>query len=61
MSAFIVLLETLSIRLEKQGEDAKKKADKEKFRVQREKLNMLGRVVYPSILLAGFGGRILRL
>lgn len=51
MSALMVLLETLSIRFEKRGEDAKKKADKLAFQKQREDLNRIGRVVYPSILL----------
>jgi ABC-type glycerol-3-phosphate transport system substrate-binding protein len=58
MSALMVLLETLSIRLEKRGEDEKKKADKEIIKNQRETLNMLGRLIYPAILLfvliAGF-------
>ena len=58
MSALIVLLETISVRYEKRGEDAKKKAEKETFEQKREQLNMLGRVIYPSILLvtiaAGF-------
>jgi len=58
MSALIVLLETLSIRLEKAGEDVKKKADKAKFQKKREDLNMIGRIIYPSILIivlvAGF-------
>ena len=52
MSALIVLLETLGIRLEKKGEDARKKADKERFQKQREDLNMIGRFIYPSILVA---------
>ena len=52
MSALIVLLETLSIRYEKFGDDAKKKAEKEYFQKQREKLNMIGRLAYPVILLA---------
>lgn len=51
MSALIVLLETLSIRYEKFGEDAKKKAEKMYFESQREKLNMIGRLIYPAILL----------
>jgi raffinose/stachyose/melibiose transport system substrate-binding protein len=51
MSALIVLLETLSIRYEKMGEDAKKKADKELYANKREQLNMLGRLIYPAILL----------
>ena len=55
MSALIVLLETLSIRLEKKGEDAKKKADKEKFKNQREDLNMLGRILFPAILIIVIG------
>ena len=52
MSALIVLLETLSIRIEKQGEDAKKKPDKESFKKKREQLNTIGRLVYPAILSA---------
>lgn len=51
MSALIVLLETLSIRYEKFGEDAKKKVEKAYFESQREKLNMIGRMIYPAILL----------
>ena len=51
MSALIVLFETLSIRYEKLGEDAKKKAEKAYFESQREKLNMIGRLVYPAILV----------
>ncbi|HSO12483.1 MAG TPA: extracellular solute-binding protein [Anaerolineales bacterium] len=58
MSALIVLLETLSIRYEKFGEDAKKEAEKDYFEAQREKLNMIGRSIYPTVLLfvlvAGF-------
>ncbi|HXQ35004.1 MAG TPA: extracellular solute-binding protein, partial [Anaerolineales bacterium] len=55
MSALIVLLETLSIRLEKRGEDEKKKADKDKFKNQRENLNMLGRFIFPAILIVVIG------
>jgi raffinose/stachyose/melibiose transport system substrate-binding protein len=51
MSALIVLLETLSIRYEKIGEDAKKKADKQMYEDKRERLNTLGRIIYPVILL----------
>jgi len=50
MSALIVLLETLSIRLEKQGEDTERDEEKQKFQKRREELNMLGRVLYPAIL-----------
>lgn len=50
MSALIVLLETISIRIEKAGEEAKKKADKAKYQKRREDLNMVGRIIYPSIL-----------
>ncbi len=56
MSALIVLLETLSIRLEKQGEDAKKKADKVNFQKRREELNTIGRLIYPTILLLVLAG-----
>jgi raffinose/stachyose/melibiose transport system substrate-binding protein len=51
MSALIVLLETLSIRLEKHGEDAKEEAKKEAYQKQRERLNMMGRFAYPAILV----------
>jgi len=51
MSALIVLLETLSIRYEKISEEAKKKAEKAHFESQRIRLNTIGRLVYPSILL----------
>lgn len=58
MSALIVLLETLSTRYEKMGEDARKKADKLSFHKKREQLDLLGRIIYPSILVfviaAGF-------
>jgi len=55
MSALIVLLETLSTRYEKMGEDAKKKADKLGFHKKREQLDLLGRIIYPSILLFAIG------
>ena len=51
MSALIVLLETLSTRYEKMGEDAKKKAEKLSFHHKREQLDLLGRIIYPSILV----------
>jgi len=51
MSALIVLLETLSIRYEKSGEDSEKESEKQYFKTQREKLNTFGRLVYPVILL----------
>ena len=50
MSALIVLLETLSSRLEKMGEATRKKADKARYEDQRERLNMMGRLIYPAIL-----------
>ena len=50
MSALIVLFETLSSRLEKLGEEARKKADKERYEDQRVRLNMIGRLIYPAIL-----------
>lgn len=55
MSALIVLLETVSIRLETKGETLRKKAEKEKIEKQREALNMIGRFVYPMILLSVLG------
>ncbi len=55
MSALIVLLETLSSRLEKQIEEKKKKADKKKLTDQRHDLDMFGRILYPTILLATLG------
>ena len=55
MSALIVLLETLSTRYEKMGEEARKKADKLNFHKKREQLDLLGRVVYPSILIFVIG------
>ena len=52
MSALIVLLETLSSRLEKKAEEAKKKSVKAELQNQRHRWDMFGRVVYPSILFA---------
>ncbi|NWG07889.1 MAG: extracellular solute-binding protein [Chloroflexi bacterium] len=51
MSALIVLLETLSIRLDSKSQEAKSKADKQAIQEQRERLNMIGRFAYPAILL----------
>ena len=50
MSAMIVFLETLSIRLEKKGEEAKKKADRQAVLDNRERLNLVGRYAFPAIL-----------
>ncbi len=50
MSALIVLLETLSIRLEKQSEETEDKDLQQKHAATRQKLNLTGRIVYPSIL-----------
>jgi branched-chain amino acid transport system substrate-binding protein len=65
MSALIVLLETLSIRYEKFGEDAETETEKKHYEVQRVKLNTVGRFIYPIILslvfIAGvlvYNGRI---
>jgi raffinose/stachyose/melibiose transport system substrate-binding protein len=55
MSALIVLLETLSTRYEKMSEDAKKKADKLGFHKKREQLDLLGRIIYPTILFFVIG------
>jgi len=58
MSALIVLLETLIIRYEKFAEEAMKKTDKAHFNNQRQKLNTIGRLIYPAIMsfifLAGY-------
>ena len=54
MSALIVLLETLSIRYEKFGEDAEKESEKELYESKRERLNTVGRLIYPAILLVVF-------
>jgi len=51
MSALIVLLETLSSRFEKLMEEAKKKADRLKFQTKRHDLDMLGRIIYPTIMV----------
>ncbi len=52
MCTLIVLLETLSSRYGKTAEDAKKKADKTRLEQTRHTLDMIGRILYPSILLA---------
>ena len=59
MSALIVLLETLSIRYEKFGEDEKKESEKEYYETQRVRLNTIGRIIYPAILLIVFIAGIL--
>ena len=51
MSALIVLLETLSTRLEKMGDETRKKTEKARYEDQRERLNMMGRLIYPAILV----------
>lgn len=55
MSALIVLLETISIRLERKVEMAHKKAERDKYEMQREKLNLIGKIVYPIVLLGVLG------
>ena len=50
MSALIVLLETVSIRMEKSGAEAKRKVEKIRIEQYRHNLDMVGRIVYPSIL-----------
>lgn len=50
LSVLIIVLETLSIRLEKRGEDETDEKVKEKIQKQREQLNLIGRVSYPIIL-----------
>jgi len=58
ISALIVLLETLSIRLEKISESATEEKLKAKYEQTRQTLNVIGRIVYPTILLSvlGLGG-----
>jgi raffinose/stachyose/melibiose transport system substrate-binding protein len=55
MSALIVLLETISIRLEKQSETQRSRRRKQALHAQRERLSLAGRIVYPTILLAVIG------
>ncbi len=52
MSALIVLLETLSSRLEKGMENTKRRSEKAVLQTRRHRLDMFGRIVYPSILIA---------
>jgi branched-chain amino acid transport system substrate-binding protein len=58
MSALIVLLETLSIRYETLADGTRKKSEKAHYNAQRQRLNMIGRLVYPTImsivLVAGY-------
>jgi len=49
MSALIVLFETLSIRYEKLAEETDEKSEKDHYNKRREKLNTIGRIVYPVI------------
>lgn len=58
MTALIVLLETISIRIEKQADDIKSKKIKAQYEQKRQNLNLIGRIMYPSILLfvIGIGG-----
>jgi len=50
MSALIVFLETISIRLEKRSEAEKDEKVQGELQKKREKLNLTGRFVYPMIL-----------
>ena len=62
MSAAIVFLETISIRAEKRSEAEKDEKIKEQLQKRREKLNMVGRIVYPSILaIVLIGGALVSL
>jgi branched-chain amino acid transport system substrate-binding protein len=57
MSALIVLLETISIRYEKRSEEVEDEKEKKSLQDKRIRLNMIGRFVYPFILvLAMLGG-----
>ena len=59
MSAAIVFLETISIRLEKRSEEIESETVKTDLQKKREKLNLIGRMVYPSILIAVLGAGVL--
>lgn len=59
MSALIVLLETLSIRYEKFGEDAKEETEKKQYEAKRVRLNTIGRLIYPAILSLVFVAGVL--
>lgn len=59
MSAAIVLLETISIRIEKRSEEVKDESAKKVYEKRREQLNMTGRIVYPSILAVVLLGGVL--
>ncbi len=50
MSALIVFLETISVRLEKRSEGEKDEKVQQEFQKKREKLNLTGRIIYPLIL-----------
>jgi branched-chain amino acid transport system substrate-binding protein len=56
MSALIVFLETISIRLEKRSEAEKDEQAQQEYQKKREKLNYTGRLVYPLILAVVLAG-----
>lgn len=58
ISALIVLLETVSIRIEKRGEETKSKNLKAELQKKRENLNVTGRILYPVILVATMLGGV---
>lgn len=55
MSALIVLLETISVRMQSAAEDSKKKEQKAAYERKRARLNMIGKIVYPAVLLSVLG------
>jgi ABC-type glycerol-3-phosphate transport system substrate-binding protein/ABC-type branched-subunit amino acid transport system substrate-binding protein len=59
MSAAIVFLETISIRIEKRSEDEKDEAVKQDLQKKRENLNRIGRIIYPSIFAVVLVGGLL--
>ena len=59
MSAAIVFLETISIRIEKRSEEEKDEDGKKPYQKKRENLNLIGRIIYPSILACVLLGGIL--
>lgn len=52
MCTLIVLLETLSSRYGRAAENAKKKSEKTRLQNTRHALDLFGRIMYPTILLA---------
>jgi branched-chain amino acid transport system substrate-binding protein len=54
LSVLIIVLETISIGLENRGEKEEDEKTKRAITKKREGLNLIGRIVYPSLLLTAF-------